>query len=138
MHAVDPPREERTSISATHYIGSLAEPEVPIYTIIDYYFALRVLTNVWAFVGNWEIAPGKKFMDKTTAQNYADDTLRWTSQSGLANHEMLPWYRTRDVATRSKMMEYMRQPPRHSAADALKLALDFMRSEWNPARLPVA
>ena len=135
VHSVQPPREERASISATHFLGTFAEPEAPINNVVEYFFALRVLTNTWAFVGNFDAGDGKKFMDLTAAQNYADDTLKWTMDCGLPNHEKLEWYRTRDVATRTKMMELMRQPPHLDASAALQQALDFMRNEWRPARV---
>ena len=67
-------------------------------------------------MGNWDIANRTMFMDKTAAQNYADNTLKWTMECGLPQSEMLGWYRTRDIATRSKMMELMCQPPHLSAA----------------------
>ena len=74
-------------------------------------------------------------MPLDVAMNYADDTLRWTMESGVPDDAKLEWYRVRDIATRTKMMELMRQPPYLHAAEALRVALDFMRNEWRPSKV---
>ena len=135
VHSVQEKKEERTALSATHFLGFISEPDTPIHNVVDYYFTLRCLTNTWAYVGNWDHTEKIKFMDQTTAMNYADDTLKWTMDSGVPNAEKVEWYRVRDIATRTKMMELMRQPPHLPAHAALAQALDFMRNEWRPARV---
>ena len=76
-------------------------------------------------------------MPYSTALNYADDSLRWTMDSGLPDHAKLAWYRDRDIATRTRMMETMRPPLMLSAGEALTQALDYLRNEWRPAHIPL-
>ena len=57
LAALQPQKEQKTKIDTTHYFGMLLPEEVPIKTVIDYYFALRTLANTWGFVGNYITCP---------------------------------------------------------------------------------
>ena len=136
--AVQPRREERTHLGGSKYLSEVVEPEITIRTAIDYYWSLRTLANTWGYVGNYKRPFGGKdviVMPLDQAVNYADDTLLWTMESGVPGHTKLEWCRSRDVATRTKMMELMRQPPHPPASVALREALDFLRNDWKPQRV---
>ena len=134
-HSVMPPTTEKVQIDHKHYFASSEPPSVKITSVIDYYFALRTLSHAWAFVGNFSVEfDGKKerFMHLQDAQGYADAVLRWTAESGVPDAGKLNWMKRNDVATRTKMMEHMRQGD--SAGVALKKAIEFCKNDWHPIR----
>ena len=132
--SVLPNKTSKTRISDSHYFASEEPPETKIDSMVDYYLTLKVLMHCWAFVGNFEdqSESGKLFMHFDDAFGYAEDALRWTLESGLPDHAKLKFIRNNDVATRTRMMELMRQ--RESAATALAHALEHTKGDWRPVR----
>ena len=116
--------------------------EYVLDTIYDYYVGVRILVNVWAYVGNFNTAsahdPSKqvRMMDYEEAANYADDSLERAIKSGIPASRQVAWYQENDEATRTTMMEKMRLG--WPAVEALKFALDFHRQDWRRSKVSFA
>ena len=90
----------------------------------EMYLKLRTLANVWALVGNHEVASKVKpeakvrMISLEQALGYADNVLYWTMGCGLPHNQRLAWARANDQATRTTMMEKCAsagRPERHSS-----------------------
>ena len=110
------------------------EHALMINTIVQYYFGLRLLGHGTAYACNYEVEskadPKVKVIMAPLDINvqYADEALRvasaWTCRPDVALEEL----RSRDVATRSTMVTYVRQG--YSQGEALKLAIVEHRVDW--------
>ena len=82
---VEPKKETKTQLDHRVYLGTLVDNDTQIRTVVDYYFALRVLANVWGYVGSYTVEhKGEKvlMMPLGAALDYADNTLAWTMDVG--------------------------------------------------------
>jgi len=132
--SVLPNKMSKTRISDTYFFTSEEPAETKIESIVEHYLALKVLMHCWAFVGNFDdpAEHGKLFIHYDEAFGYAEDALRWTLESGLPDHLKLKFMKNNDIATRTRMMELMRQG--ESAGTALAHALEHTKAEWRPVR----
>ena len=115
--------------------------EVPkkmrIETVVDYYWSLRVLVHVWGKVGchmvDSKLDPSKKVwcFDFNHGIAYADQALRQAMFFGGGFPHSLQWIESRDLKTRTKMMELQRLG--HPPGEALTEALLSCREDWQSA-----
>ena len=102
-------RERLTAdVSIVHHIDDTCNS---LDTTYQYYVNLRILVNVWAFVGNYEVPSTQRpeskilMMDLEAALNYADNALDHAQESGHHGAAQLAWLRANDTGTRTTMME---------------------------------
>lgn len=109
-----PTSKEEVNLSASIKVQLAAEP-APVKSVIAYYQALRVLANAYAIAGIHVVdsvsAPGTKvrFAPLDTNLNYCDFALARTAESNCHDTQQLQWLESRDLHTRGKMVEFMRQ-----------------------------
>ena len=110
------------------------QKKLKIETVVDYYWALRILAFVWGKVGCHKVTskndPTKQvwFFDFNQGMSYADRALRQAMQFGGGFPQNLNWMEDRDVKTRTKMMEVQRQG--WPAGEALEEAMRDCREDW--------
>ena len=110
------------------------EHALMINSIVQYYFGLRLLGHGTAYACNYEVDskadPKVKVIMAPLDINiqYADEALRvascWSCRPDVALEEL----RSRDIATRSTMVTYVRQG--YSQGEALKQAIIEHRIDW--------
>ena len=95
---------------------------------------MRILANVWGKVGCHEVvsklSPPKQvlFFDYNHGLLYADRALRQAMQFGGGYPHNLQWLESRDLKTRTKMMELQRLG--FPAGEALAEAMKDCREDW--------
>ena len=101
---------------------------------ISYYFALRVLSNAWAWAGNFkhkdQDGTEKVFITLGECLTYCDESLRSTMEFGGGS---MSWYSKNDLLCRGKMASYIRRG--WSGTSALKMALQDTHLEWRAPAL---
>ena len=108
-----PSSKEEVNLGASIKVQLASEPE-PVKSVIAYYQALRVLANAYAIAGvhlvESVVSPGKKvrFAPLDTNMNYCDFALARAAESHPVAQQ-LQWLEARDLHTRGKMVEFMRQ-----------------------------
>ena len=137
-----PAQEKREQLTREffiiHHNATVAGIDNAISSIYDFYLGLRILMNVWAYIGNYDTnssaKPGTKvrMIEYEQASNYADDVLHWTARSNVPVSQHVEWARDNDQLTRTAMMEKMRLG--WPAGEALAHALDFHRQDWKPTK----
>ena len=109
-----PTSKEEVNLSASIKVQLAAEP-APVKSVIADYQALHVLANAYAIAGIHVVdsvsAPGTKvrFAPLDTNLNYCDFALARTAESNCHDTQQLQWLESRDLHTRGKMVEFMRQ-----------------------------
>lgn len=122
------------------FIGFDKEKVMRIQTVIDYYWGLRILANVWARVGNFEVEGSGgdmvRFFELSHGLDYADNALRAAADTDLPPAQMLKWLERRDLKCRTRMMELMRKG--ETASKALASAVEYTRNDWESKGMSVA
>ena len=129
-----PKTSERTQLGEhTTVVNELPNAFVPKH-VVEYYFGLRTLMNVWGRCGTYLVdsktKPGTHvlMMPWDTALNYADRGLRIVTSSGIAPSDQLQWWERKDRITRGAVAGLVRQrwPPQ----EALEKALADTNTDW--------
>ena len=112
------------------------ERNLVLVSCVDYYFALRILGNAMAFVGNYTVtcsSDGKDVLmcDLTCVMDYADGALRAAMEYGSGSVE---WLRRNDILTRGQVVSLVRQG--WSVTNAFKEAWRQHHNNWNSKSLP--
>jgi hypothetical protein len=115
--------------------SSQLQKKVHIESVIDYYWSARVLTQTWAFVGNYKVKSSKPGMDDIlycplgTSLLYADYLLRKTANprsDGSSNG--LAWMQDRDELTRGRILMLAREGV--PMGEAIEAAIQETKVEW--------
>jgi hypothetical protein len=83
-----------------------AQRNVSVDTVFEYYWGLRILAHVWAYVGNYKVQSTAQagtqvlFIALSQSMRYADNALRLAMQTG--NAQSSTWLRKHDVYTRRR------------------------------------
>ena len=134
VHISVPKTMENVRLSESIQLQFQEETSVAIGNIVEYYWAIRVLTNAWSWGGLFEATDHdgskKTFMPLTDAQHYADYSMRCTVEFGQGS---LMWYQRNDMLTRSKMAALIRRG--YVGSSALTEALKQCHLEWHSPAL---
>eukprot|EP00435_Cladocopium_sp_Y103_P041729 s412_g11.t1 len=134
VHISIPKTTENVRLSESIQLQFQEETSVSISNIVEYYWAIRVLTNAWSWGGLFEAkdhdGTRKTFLPLTDAQHYADHSMRCTVEYGQGS---LAWYQRNDMLTRSKMAALIRRG--YVGSSALAEALKQTHLEWRSPAL---
>ena len=134
IHVSIPKTMENVKLSDSIQLQFQEETSVAIGNIVEYYWALRVLTNAWSWGGLFEATDHdgsrKLFISLTDAQQYADFALRNTVEYGQGS---LVWLQRNDLLTRSKMASLIRRG--YTGGSALIEAVKQCHLEWHAPAL---
>ena len=116
-----------------------SEPS-PVKDLVDYYFRLRILANAYSLAGSHKVdsvlTPGTQvvFSPLEVNLNYADQALRKDFAVPSPPAAQLLWLESKDLHTRSKMVEMLRLAM--PQGEALTKALAESELLWNsPSQL---
>ena len=130
IHVSIPKTTENIKLSDSIQLQFQEETSVAISNIVEYYWALRVLTKAWSWGGLFEAndhdETRKLFISLTDAQQYADFALRNTVEFGQGS---VAWLQRNDLLTRSKMASLIRRG--YTAGSALIEAAKQCHLEWH-------
>jgi hypothetical protein len=111
------------------------QKRVHIESVVDYYWSARVLTQTWAFVGNYKVKSSKQgvgdilYCPLGTALLYADYLLRRTSCPRTDGHSNgLDWMQDRDELTRGRILMLAREGV--PMGEAIEAAIQDTKVEW--------
>ena len=137
VHVSIPKTTENVRLSETIQLQFQEETSVAFSNIVEYYWALRVITNAWSWGGLFEASDHhgtrKLFISLTDAQQYADFALRNTVEFGQGP---LVWLQRNDLLTRSKMASLIRRG--YTGGSALTEAVKQCHLEWHAPALQVS
>lgn len=135
------PRSERTlKLSDGARLELDHVDDVPVQSVVDYYWGLRVLANACALAGGYKVkskvTAGTEVMMAPLDVNldYADMALRRTMVARLPVSSQVAWLEGRDLSTRGKMVSLMRQG--WPQGEALARAVQESHLEWSVAPPP--
>ena len=109
-------------------------PDFVPHTVVDVYWALRILGYAWARGGNYEVpskvSPGTqvKMISLEVALDYADRALRVTLSNGIHPLEAMEWLIKKDKITRTVMSSLIRKG--WPAGEALLQAIVETSMDW--------
>ena len=101
-----------SAVSAYKYVGAYNTPEMD--KVYMYFMGLRILGNGYASIGQHQVPskahPGTSvcFAPWQVNAQYAEFCLRKVMTTSMEPAQMLPWFHTRDMLTRTKMVKLMR------------------------------
>ena len=109
-------------------------PDFVPHTVVDVYWALRILGYAWARAGNYDVPsksmPGTqvKMISLEVALDYADRALRVTLSNGIHPLEAMEWLIKKDKITRTVMSSLVRKG--WPAGEALLQAILETSMDW--------
>ena len=134
-----PQQQPEVSLHLSLKLQVDSEPS-PVKDLVDYYFRLRILANAYSLAGSHNVdsvlTPGTQvvFSPLEVNLNYADQALRKAFAVPSPPAAQLHWLESRDLRTRSKMVEMLRLAM--PQGEALTKALAESELLWNsPSQL---
>ena len=124
----------REQISKSVTLEHEVQQEMTVNTVMQYYWMLRILAHVWAYVGNYTVKStrdaGKDVLYASLGQclQYADEALRRTMEFAPPGNQ-LAWLRNGDELTRGKAILLARAGM--PFGEALASAVVECKVEWN-------
>ena len=138
LAAQRPPREQREKLGRWT-LAKDEEEDTRVDSVVEYYWALRTLGYACSLAGHFDHDSKAKEGTKVRFSvfeanlNYADISLRQTLTVGVPSHRQVMWLRSRDQATRGRMIVLMRQG--WPQTEALAAARSEFQVLWSSAGL---